>query len=304
MLRRFFVWLVLFWPLQVLAQQPVPIALADSLNAQPVYSPEQLYDLSLLDSGVFEARYTHNPFGHYNPLSAPLHLLPQRIDERIFASMLQRNGQSDIYAILLMLTLLVLVVIMQRNQQYVRNMFQALFNWRLAVQFAREQVANRTLISLMYVVLFNLLLALFLAEWVIGRMPVWSHGEQYLIIFATFIGVTAVYLFKYFFYKLLGVLLAMRESASFYLVETFLINRTLAFLLLPSMAALFFMPAYLPWVRITVLVLLGLGIIWRYVNAIRFMYTAASAHVLHFILYFCAVEIIPTAVIAKFLLNV
>lgn len=304
MLRSSFVWLVLLLPLQVLAQPTVPPAVSDSLPAQPVYTPDQLYDLNLLDSGVFEARYTQNPFGHYNPMAVRLHLLPQRIDERILVAMEPRNGQSDIYAVLLMLILLVLVFLMQRNQQYVRNMIQALFNWRLAVQFAREQVANRTIISLMYVVLFNLLFALFLAEWIIGRMPAWTHQEHYILISAVFVAVTAVYLFKYFFYKLLGVLLGMRESASFYLVETFLINRTLVFLLLPTLAALFFMPAHLPWVRITVLILLGLGIIWRYVNAIRFMYTAASAHVLHFILYFCAVEIIPTAVIAKFLLNV
>ena len=215
-----------------------------------------------------------------------------------------RKRQNDSYALLLIGSFLLLVFIMNRNRQFIRNVFQSLFNWRLAVQFAREQVSNRTLISLLYVGIFNLLVAMYVLEWVFGRFHQMGETEHSLWVLLVFAGVTSIYLFKYFFYKLLGVLLSMREQASFYLAETFLIHRALVFLLLPAMAALYFMPSNLPQVRIFVLCLLALGAIWRYVNAIRFMHTSVSAHLLHFILYFCAVEIIPTAVIVKFLLNV
>lgn len=284
--------------------QPIDSMPGADTVARIVYLPEQLYDLALLDSGEFETRYTNNPFGFYNPLTAAWQLKPQRFDQRIQVKMLPRKKQSDGYALLLLSAFILLVFIINRNRQFVRNIFQSLFNWRLAVQFAREQVANRTVISLLYVGIFNLLLALYILEWVAGRFPGWSVPQHSVWVLLVFLAVTAIYLFKYFFYKLLGVLLSMREQASFYLAETFLIHRALVFLLLPAMAALYFMPANLPQVRIFVLVVLALGAIWRYVNAIRFMLSSVSAHLLHFILYFCAVEIIPTAVIVKFLLNV
>lgn len=302
MLRWSFLLFLILLTNLALAQPADSASVGDSAVAK-TYLPEQLYDLALLDSGEFETRYTRNPFGFYNPLNVHLNQLPQRFDERFGEAMGKRNRQGDAYALFLMFALLLLVFIMNRNKQFVRNIFLSLFNWRLAVQFAREQVANRTLISLLYVGIFNLLLALYILEWIAGSFP-WTIQQQGIWVLALFAGVTGVYLFKYYFYKLLGLLLAMREQASFYLVETFLINRALVFLLLPATAALYFMPSNLPAVRIFVLVVLVLGVIWRYVNAIRFMYPAASAHVLHFILYFCAVEIIPTAVIVKFLLNV
>lgn len=287
----------------VSAQTVDSIPLADTTMVK-VYLPEELYDLALLDSGVFEQRYTHNPFGFYNPLTAHWQLRPQRFDERLGLQMEQRKRQNDSYALLLIGAFLLLVFMVNKNQQFIRNVFQSLFNWRLAVQFAREQVSNRTLISLLYVGLFNLLVAMYVLEWVVGRNNEVSEAQLGLWIILLFAGVTGIYLFKYFFYKLLGVLLSMKEQASFYLAETFLIHRALVFLLLPAMAALYFMPSNLPQVRIFVLAVLALGAIWRYVNAIRFMLSSVSAHLLHFILYFCAVEIIPTAVIVKFLLNV
>jgi len=289
--------------LGVSAQPVDSIPFTDSAQAK-VYLPEELYDLQLLDSGIFEQRYTNNPFGFYNPLSANWQLRPQRFDGRLGLPMHQRKRQNDGDAVLLIGAFLLLVFIVNRNQQFIRNVFQSLFNWRLAVQFAREQVSNRTLISLLYVGLFNLLVAMYVLEWLTGRAHHMGEAEHSLWILLLFAGVTAVYLFKYFFYKLLGVLLSMKEQASFYLAETFLIHRALVFLLLPAMAALYFMPSNLPQVRIFILVILALGAIWRYVNSIRFMLSSVSAHLLHFILYFCAVEIIPTAVIVKFLLNV
>lgn len=302
MLRWCLLLLVLLWMPGLCAQHTDTIPFVDSVP--PVaYTPEQLYDLALLDSGVFEQRYSNNPFKHYNPLLADWQKMPQRYDARLQVKMEPRYRQSDVYAFLLWGSFLLLVFVMNRNRQFVRNIFQSLFNWRLAVQFAREQATNRTLISLLYVGLFNLLLAMYILEWIAQRL-VWSQQEQVIWVFVLFIGVTAIYLFKYLFYKLLGIVLSMREQSSFYLAETFLIHRALVFILLPAMAALYFTPTNLFGLRIFIVLLLVLGAIWRYIYAIRFMQTSVSAHLLHFILYFCAVEIIPTAVIVKFLLNV
>ena len=82
-------------------------------------------------------------------------------------------------------------------------MFRAVGNYRLSLQVAREQVANRTAASVVYTVMFNLLFALFLVRalevtGLVEEMP--FAGYFWLVLFAL---ITAVYLVKYAFYKFL-----------------------------------------------------------------------------------------------------
>ncbi len=286
------------------AQQVDSLA-ADSIPAPRVYLPEELYDLALLDSTVWEERFSGGYFGMFNPLQYDLKSRPMRFDPALGSRMLVRHRQSDAYFLLLLGVLISLTVLVSRNRQYARNMLLALFNLRLTLQFSREQAANRTLVSLLYLGLFNLLLALYLSEWLEGRLPTGTGLRLGSVVGLLFASITLLYLGKYYFYKLLGVLFGLRDQVSFYLTEVFLVNRVQAFVLLPVLAGLYFIPHSSVYeVRSLALVLLGLGMLWRYINAIRFVRTEVSTHVLHFILYFCAVELIPTAVIVKFLLNV
>lgn len=279
------------------------MVIADS--TQRNYLPEELYDLALLDSGVWQERFADGYFGIFSPLHYDLTQRPMRYAPSLAVRMLPRKRQSDGYFLLLLTVLLSLAILVSRNRQYARNMWQALFNLRLALQFSREQVANRTLVSLLYLALFNLLLALYISEWLEGRLSVGSGLRLSAMVALLFVSITLLYLGKYYFYKLLGLLFGLREQVSFYLTEVFLVNRVQSFLILPVLAALYFMPlSSAEEVRTLTLLLLGTGMLWRYVNAIRYVRTVVTTHVFHFILYFCAVELIPTAVIAKFLLNV
>lgn len=279
------------------------MVIADS--TQRIYLPEELYDLALLDSGVWQERFADGYFGIFNPLHYDLTQRPMRYAPSLAVRMLPRKRQSDGYFLMLLTVLLLLAILVSRNRQYARNMWQALFNLRLALQFSREQVANRTLVSLLYLALFNLLLALYISEWLEGRLSVGSGLRLSAMVALLFVSITLLYLGKYYFYKLLGLLFGLREQVSFYMTEVFLVNRVQSFLILPLLAALYFMPlSSAEEVRTLTLLLLGTGMLWRYVNAIRYVRTVVTTHVFHFILYFCAVELIPTAVIAKFLLNV
>lgn len=279
------------------------MVIADS--TQRNYLPEELYDLALLDSGVWQERFADGYFGIFSPLRYDLTQRPMRYAPSLAVRMLPRKRQSDGYFLMLLTVLLSLAILVSRNRQYARNMWQALFNLRLALQFSREQVANRTLVSLLYLALFNLLLALYISEWLEGRLSVGSGLRLSAMVALLFVSITLLYLGKYYFYKLLGLLFGLREQVSFYMTEVFLVNRVQSFLILPVLAALYFMPlSSAEEVRTLTLLLLGTGMLWRYVNAIRYVRTVVTTHVFHFILYFCAVELIPTAVIAKFLLNV
>jgi hypothetical protein len=228
-----------------------------------------------------------------------------QLDTRLYGPVLPRAKVPDLYFYLLFLAFLTLALLVRRNPQYFKNMWAAVFNFRLMLQFVREQGSQMTAFSILYVLVFNLLLALFLAEVVFQTTRVsWISSPQWAV-FLAFGVVSSVYLIKYIFYKFLGVILGMKEQANFYLAEVFLLNRVVILFFLPLLALMLYgNQLFSQFGTYAVLLLLIATLVWRYTNAARMISRLLFAQSLHFILYFCAVEIIPTAVIAKFLLNV
>lgn len=228
-----------------------------------------------------------------------------RVDTRLTGPVLPRPHHPDLYFYLLLLAFFTLAILVRRNPQYFKNMWAAAFNFRLMLQFVREQATNLTAFSISYVLVFNLLLAIFLAEVVFKAGTVkWISSPNWAV-FLAFGLVSAVYVAKFVFYKFLGFILGMREQANFYLTEVFLLNRMLILFFLPLLALMLYGNEVLSPLGMYAALILMLGsLIWRYTNAARMISKMLFAHSFHFILYFCAVEIIPTAVIAKFLLNV
>jgi hypothetical protein len=281
----------------------------DTLLAPVVsYTPEQLFDTSLASPEGWARAHVHPLVGVYNPtrLSATewARFMP-RIDSRLHPAQQPRQANNDFVFILLMAVWLLLSALVFKNQQYFKSMLAATFNHRLSMQFAREQVANRTAASVLYLLLFNVLLAMLLVLWVRQHHPALPNWPESWFIGLLFLGVISIYLFKYAFYKLLGFLFGLRETVSYYLSVVFLIQRmSVPFLLLALALSHYGRGEVAQMAMLAGLVILALGMLWRYVNAIREITNVMVAHVFHFILYFCAVELIPTAVIAKFLLNV
>lgn len=291
----------------LLGKNPVVAQGVDSLSTTPIYKESDLYPLQMLSAEVWETQFTKGPMGMYNPAfptARELAKLKPRYDSRIFSTAQTRLPASNVYFILLMAAWLSLSMLIYKNQQYFKSMLGALFNHRLALQFAREQVAHRTAGSIIYLLIFNTLLAMLLAQLVYNFDTFFASLPQALLLTGIIVGVTGMYLFKYAFYKVLGVLFGMRELVSQYLSQVFLIHRMLGPALLLMMAVIYYAPAHISIVALySALVLLGLSVLWRYITAIRQITNVMVAHAFHFILYFCAVEIIPTAVIVKFLLH-
>lgn len=295
----------------------LPLAAQPSISANTVepiadsvivYDEADLYNLDLLAEGGFTRKFSKGVWPVYNPMAITAtewSHFKHKTDPRISLYALQRPSAQNGYFILFLGSWLILSLLITKNQQYFKNMLDALFNHRLALQFAREQVANRTVVSIVYLFVFNLLLAILLMHVIKERGVQLSGWNDYLLLLAILVGVTVVYLFKYAFYKVLGFLFGMGELVSYYLSQVFLIHRLLGPVLLLLMALVFYAPQHISvFSMYSALVLLALSLVWRYVNAIRQVTNVLVAHAFHFILYFCAVEIIPTAVIAKFLLHV
>lgn len=288
--------------------QPLSAQEVDSAATTIIYKDSDLYPLAMLSPEIWEKQFSGSIMGVYNPTNLTTKEwsnFKRRIDGRIFFQPIERPTIANAFFILLIAAWLVLAALIYKNQQYFKSMLAALFNHRLALQFAREQVANRTAGSLIYLFVFNLLLAMLLLQLITEKQAQLAAWPTALLLPGILLAVTLVYLFKYAFYKVLGILFGMRELVSYYLSQVFLIHRLLGPVLLLFLALIYYAPAHVAQFSLySALVLLGLSLVWRYVNAIRQVTNVLVAHAFHFILYFCAVEIIPTAVIAKFLLHV
>jgi hypothetical protein len=295
--------LLLLMGLQPLAAQDV-----DSAATPIIYKASDLYPLDMLLPDIWETKFSGGVTGVYNPTKlteAELARFRARTDSRIFFTPQPKTDLQNGFFVLLMGAWLLLSTLIYKNQQYFKSMLAALFNHRLALQFAREQVANRTAGSVIYLLIFNLLLAMLLMQLVYEQAAFLSKWPMAVLLPGILIGVTAIYLFKYMFYKALGILFGMRELVSHYLSQVFLINRLLGPALLLLLALIYYAPHEIAKISMySTLLMLGLSLVWRYIYAIRQVTNVMVAHAFHFILYFCAVEIIPTAVIAKFLLHV
>lgn len=282
---------------------------ADSTPTAQVY-PDQvvLYDTTWFNLQNFRSTHAANYFGLYSfsgITEKEWQSFVNLSDPRLLVKPLQRYRQGDYIFYLLLLVFLVLVIGINRDLSYFENMFRALVNYRLSLQFAREQVSNRTAASVLYTLLFNLLFGLFLIRLIEAagiKSLLVDFEAGWLVLFVV---ITAIYGGKYVFYKFIGRVFGLKEQVSYYLSQVFLMNRVLALLLLPTLAVLYFAPPHIARILLVVLILAVLfAVVLRYIRGIRITSQVLGANTIHFILYFCTVEILPTLIISKLLLNV
>lgn len=311
MTRRVLMILLLLWSaaFSVSAQAVATAEPADSLTDLRVYPLEiARYDTSWLDIQQFRSAYASNYFGVYafaGMSAADWQRFEKLADPRLIVQPMERFRQGDYIFYLLFLVLLVFVIGVNRDFNYFENMFRALVNYRLSLQFAREQASNRTAASVVYTLLFNLLFGLFLVRLIseAGKPSLLVDFEAgWLLLFVI---ITLIYGVKYVFYKFIGRIFGLKEQVSYYLSQVFLMNRLLALLLLPALAILYYAPPQATRFMLIVLITaVALAVILRYIRGIRITSQVLGANTIHFILYFCTVEILPTLIISKLLLNV
>jgi hypothetical protein len=287
--------------------------LAGLLHAQHTVSASQpitrvdeqtaLYNLTMFSDQIWEEQFAGGPMRMFNPLTYEGHNHVPKFDTRYPAQ--TRKASNPIYFFGSWSVLLILGLLIARNRELLKTLIQSAVNFRLSVQFARQSVAATSRATLLFVLCYHVLLALFI-EYASESTFLAAYELKSPTVFGLLtIFISLIYLIKYGLYSVVGVLLKFSEAVSYYLSMVFLINSLLGILLLFFVSFVFFSDPFISNIAIYIIIfIISIGLIWRYFMAIRFTGKIVSAHVFHFILYFCAVELIPTAVIAKFLLNV
>jgi hypothetical protein len=218
--------------------------------------------------------------------------------------MQERNPPTKDYLFYLLLLLLVyfgLVKIL--FEKYVYTLFLLFFRAPLRKQQIREQLLQAPLPSLLLNILFVVSSGLY-ASFLINQSHIDHHlAFPFLVLFCC-VSICLVYLAKFSLLKLCGWIFNIGNATDAYIFVVFLVNKMTGILLLPFLIILAFSadPAINEFSAALSLTMLGILLIYRFINGFRHLRNEIKLSIFHFFIYLCAFEIVPVVLIYKVLL--
>jgi hypothetical protein len=198
--------------------------------------------------------------------------------------------------------LLAFALLRQAFPKYFNDLFRLLFRTTMKQKQVREQLMQTPVPSL-FLNTFFVISTGFYINILIHYFEVAPIENFWLLYLYCVLGLTFIYLLKFFGLKISGWLFNIQAAADTYIFVVFVINKVIGVFLLPFLILLSFMQGN-AFSIVLVLSWCGIGLLLIY----RFLLTYASVrnqvkfNPFHFFLYLCAFEIAPLLLIYKALL--
>ncbi len=187
--------------------------------------------------------------------------------------------------------LLVMGFIRVTFSRYFRNLFLLFFQTSMRQKQTRDQL-----------LLFILSGALYLT--LLIRYKHWTEHSFWWLAAGSAAALLVVYLIKYLFLLFTGWVFGSKEAAGAYVFVVFMVNKVMGVLLIPFLLVLAFAPVDIVQVGVTVSIgMIGLLFAYRYWISFIAIRNKLKVNALHFLLYLCAVEILPLVLIYKVLID-
>lgn len=265
-------------------------ALRDSLRADSVRKLSAVKaNLPVYDTSTYRKYATHP----YLPLHKPAWYM--LIDYR------QREPKDELFYLMAGIIFIV-AFIRAAFSKYFRNLFLLFFQTSLRQKQTRDQLLQDNLASLLMNFLFVISTGLYIT--LLVRYKNWTDIPFWWLAAGSASVLLAVYLVKYLFLIFTGWVFNSKEAAGSYVFVVFLVNKVLGVILIPFLLVLAFANPGIVQVAVTIsfgVILLLLG--YRYWVSFVAIRSKLKVNALHFLLYLCAVELLPLALIYKILMN-
>ena len=212
--------------------------------------------------------------------------------------MVERDSKLWIAGILL-LSLIIIGFVRVMFQRYVRTLFKALFNLKLASQLYEEQEMTMPFsafaLNINFLITVSLFIFLLLQQFSLTPVPNAIKG------FGIVLGiVSGLYLLRYLSLKVLYALFPHLEEVNFYNFHFFLLNKVAGIAVLPFLFLMSFSGDLPEMISLyTVSGILALLLLLNYARGILISKKYLQNDVFHFFLYICTLEIVPSIVVYK-----
>lgn len=196
----------------------------------------------------------------------------------------------------------VLAFIRAAFSKYFRNLFLLFLQTSLRQKQTRDQLLQDNLASLLTNFLFVISGGLYIT--LVIQYKGWSDLPFWWLAAGSAGALLLVYLVKFLFLLFTGWVFNTKEAAGSYVFVVFLVNKVLGVILVPFLLIFAFAGPELVQVGLTIsagVVFLLLG--YRYWVSFMAIRGKLKVNALHFLLYLCAVELLPLALICKVLMN-
>lgn len=237
------------------------------------------------DTSTYRKYYTHP----YLPLGGkPMFMI---------SDFRERRTLDDMFY-LLMGVLLLVAFVRTAFPRYFKNLFILFFQTSLRQKQTKDQLLQDNLGSLFVNLLFIITTSIYGA--LVIRNKAWLDYPFWHIVFFGAGLLTVVYFGKFIFLQFSGWVFNSREAAVNYTFTVFLVNKVLGVSLVPFLFLMAFAQPSLKEVALTVSVgLVALLLLYRYVVSFATIRNTLKVNALHFLLYLCAVEILPLLLLYK-----
>ena len=210
------------------------------------------------------------------------------------------NGLTNLGTYVFCFVLLVLAIIFVYQRRKITLVMQSLFSKRVAAQLLRESRLFSERIYLYCIALVLAVQAFFLLLLTDRFLPGLIHGHSYGAIFALLVLLVAAdHYIKYFFSVGFANLFDYQSLMNIFKINKFFYLTFISFILFPLEIIAFYTGSNLPFLAYAAVFLVSY--IFMIYNTVSLNW--GKVNWLLFFLYFCTLEILPYAVILKFVLT-
>ncbi len=270
---------------QVLTQSRRDSLLADSVKRASLPKPSAIRK----DTSTYR-KYLVHP---YLPMSSPaLYML---------INYHQPRSKDELFYLMAGI-IFIMAFIRLTFSKYFRNLFLLFFQTSIRQKQTRDQLLQDNLASLLMNFLFVVSGGFYIT--LLVRYKNWTDISFWWLAAGAASVLLMVYLGKYLFLLFTGWVFNTKEAAGSYVFVVFLVNKVLGVVLIPFLLILAFAEPALVQVGVTLsvgMICLLLG--YRYWVSFLAIRNKLKVNALHFLLYLCAVELLPLALICKVLMN-
>ncbi len=275
----------------VQAARPIvrPAAPDSTLVADSLLFPvRDLARIAALQAPGDTALRSHHPFFRFTD--------PVRFSNSVF----RFEGKELLFYSLIAL-LIVFALIKNSFYRYLQDLFRIFFRTTAKQRQVREQLAQNPLPSLLFNLFFVISIGFFLALLLTHyRM---TAGYNFWLLYAwCLVALVGIYGVKFLVLKFFGWVFQIADATDTYIFIVFTTNKVIGMFLLPFLVVLAFSTGMLNQVAFTLSISMVLGLLaYRFFLSYVFIHRQVQLSIFHFLLYLCAVEILPLLLINKLL---